>query len=102
MTREDLRLKLQSLLTEFDKEHGLSASEIHTIATTMVTLVYSDKSSRLTWYREMQKVADMISKNLKEQGEMILAGLNLSEEEKKELKKKIEAKIGNKNKKVEN
>lgn len=98
MTREDLRLKLQVLLGEFKDEHKLEADEIHTIVTTILTLVYSDKPTRLIWYREMQKVAAMIAEVLKEQGNMIIAALGLSEEE----VKKIKDRIKEKDNKVEN
>jgi hypothetical protein len=98
MTREDLRLKLQVLLSEFKNEHKLDEEEIHTIVSTFLVLVYSDKSTRLIWYREMQKVASMISQVLKNQGDMMAAALGLSEEEVKKLKERIKSK----NKKVEN
>lgn len=98
MTREDLRLRLQVLLNDFSDEHKLDEEEIHTIVATMLTLLYSDKSTRLIWYREMQKVASMISQVLKNQGEMMIAALGLSEEEVKKLKEKIKSK----GKKVEN
>lgn len=94
MTRDDLRLKLQVLLGEFSNEHGLDSGEIHTIVTTMTTLIYSDKNTRLVWYKEMQKVANMIANNLNDQAKMILATLDLTEEEQEELKKKIEERIG--------
>ena len=92
MTRDDLRLKLQVLLGEFENEHKLEASEIHTIVSTILTLVYSDKSTRLVWYREMQRVAALIAQMLKEQGDVIIAALGLSEEQVKELKERVKSK----------
>jgi hypothetical protein len=101
MTREDLRLKLQILLDEFHHEHKLDAEETHTIATTMITLMYSNRETMLIWYKEMQRVSDMIAKNLKEQADRIIDTLNLSDEEKEKLMQRVKAQI-KKGDKVEN
>lgn len=100
MTKSDLRLKVELLLKEFQKEHNLGDDEIHTIAITVMTLVYSDKQTRSIWYNEMRKTAELISNNFKNQADVILESLNLPEDEKKKLIESIRAKI-NKNK-IEN
>jgi len=98
MTREDLRLKLQVLLGEFESDHKVKASEIHTIAATIITIIYSDKSTRLVWYSELQKTAKMIGQILKKQADRMAAALGLSKEE----IEKMEQRIKSKNGKVEN
>jgi len=85
MVKEDLRIKLQSLLSSFKEDHKLDDDEVHTIAATIATLMYSDKESRLIWYREMQKTAQMISNYLRREAEAMMEMLNLSDEEKRKL-----------------
>lgn len=100
MTREDLRVKLQVLLSEFSNEHHLSDDEIYTISFTLSSLMYSDQSTRLLWYKEMSKVADIISKSLHDEAEQLMDKLNMTSEERAAFKKRIEAAF--KNSKVEN
>lgn len=100
LTKEDLRLRLQVLLKDFQHEHKLDAEEIYIIATTIITLIYSTVPIRRIWYTEMKKVSSLIAKTLEAQAEAILNNLNLSTEQKEELKKRACAKI--KKSKVEN
>jgi hypothetical protein len=101
MTKKSLELKLETLLNEFQSEHGLLGEEIYAIANTMTTLIYSDRSTRNLWYKEMVKVSTMISKALRGKANEIIASLNLSEEEKEKMMKKIKEKMEKKDK-VEN
>lgn len=103
MTKKDLRMKLQVLIGEFQKEHKLDIEEIHTIVTTITTLIYSEKPTRLIWYREMQRVSEVIARSLKEQVDMILAALDMSDKEKEKLMKSVKAQVRDKKEdKVEN
>jgi len=101
MTREDLRLKLQVLLGEFQSEHNLTDDEIYTIAMTFSSLMYSEPQTRLIWYKEMKKVADFIANILAEQAENIMDALKMSDEEKEDFKKRVNEKSKDKDK-VEN
>lgn len=98
MTRKDAKLKIKVLLSNY-KDHNLTETEIDTIATTISTLVYSEKSTRIMWYAGMEKVAEQITNFLHEQGEKIIAALNLTKEEEDELRQKVKAK---RKEKVEN
>jgi len=89
MGKEDLRVKLQVLLNEFENEHKMSEEEIHTIATTIMALAYSDKSTRQIWYKEMREVAIKISNLLKDREKMIEEALGMSEEEIKSFRRKV-------------
>ena len=98
MARENLRLKLQSILSEFSEETGINEEEAHVLAVTMTTLVYSEHSVRQAWYAEMQRTSNLIAEMYRKKAEIILASMNLTEEEKEKVKKEVERKVKEKDK----
>jgi hypothetical protein len=99
MSKDDLKVRMVGLLSDFNKEHDLSPEEIDVISTSFATLIYSERVIRNVWYSEMVKTSKLISQLLKEKYE--IGRSKLSEEDKKILDAMVKSKE-DKNKKVEN
>lgn len=99
---EEFRIELQALLRKFTDTDDVSDDECYTVALTMVNVMTSKLEIRQKFYRTMQIFAKDRAKECKQQFDMILAGLDITDEEKEELVKRVKAIVNGDKDKIEN
>jgi DNA-binding transcriptional regulator YbjK len=103
MTRDDFRIELHALFKKFASQNNISDSECNTMAVTVSNLLTSDMSTRQRFYKLMSDFARERAEECKQSSDMILAGLDMTDEEKEALIKSIKEQIDEeKNSKIEN
>jgi len=98
---DDFRVELQALLRKFTDANDVSDGECHTLALTIVNVVTSDLDIRQKFYKTMQAFAKERAKECRQQFDMILAGLDMTDEEKEKLLERIKRIVDGKDK-IEN
>ena len=101
--RDEIRIELQAILNKFAPQIGLTEGECETMAVTVANIVTADIGVRKKFYETMRDFVAERAKECKQQADMILAAMDMPEEEKEELIKRVKKMIEDqKNPKIEN
>ena len=79
MSRKTLRLKLISLLEEFESEHGLKEDEIGAIASITTAVVHSDMDIRRDFYDAVSVVAKKAVKLINREKDILMGKLDAAQ-----------------------
>jgi hypothetical protein len=102
MNIEDFRVELQALLKKFAAQFDLSDNDCYVMAVTVANISASGTETKRKFYEVMRDFSKKRAKECGQEAEMILAGLDLSDEDKEKLVRIAKGIVEKKDSKVEN